>query len=75
MDEGQEPDSELFKTHSNVTELFDFEEKVFYKRTLLVVRPIDVPRVSLIGFGRDTEISIPVGNVFAYIIRTIGLIP
>lgn len=75
MDEGQEPDSELFKTHGNASELFDFEEKVFYKCPLLVVRPIDVPRVSLVGFGRNTKISIPVGNVFAYIIRTIGLIP
>ena len=49
-------------------------EEAFNKMPFLVQGPVTEPRVNSIRFRGNTEISIPVGNVFSEIIGTICLI-
>ena len=62
MDESKEAGSELVIANGDSAELLELEEEPFYKRAFLVKPPIDVPRISFIILGRDTEIRIMVGD-------------
>ena len=74
MDESEEAGSELIETGGDPSELLELEEEVFHKMALLVKPPIDVPRISFIILGRDTEIRIVVGDELAKRPFAIGFI-
>ena len=74
MDESKEAGSELVIANGDSAELLELEEEPFYKMAFLVKPPIDVPRISFIILGRDTEIRIVVGDELAKRPFAIGFI-
>ena len=74
MDESKEAGSELVIANGDSAELLELEEEPFYKMAFLVKPPIDVPRISFIIPGRDTEIRIIVGDELAKRPLAIGFI-
>ena len=74
MDESKETGSELIIANGDSAELLEFEEELFHKMAFLVKPPIDVPRISFILPGRDTEIRVMVGNKLAKCPFAIGFI-
>lgn len=59
---------------ATLRQLLELEEEPFYKMAFLVKPPIDVPRISFIILGRDTEIRIVVGDELAKRPFAIGFI-
>lgn len=74
MDESKEAGSELVIANGDSAELLEPEEEPFYKMAFPVKPPIDVPRISFIIPGRDTEIRIMVGDELAKRPLAIGFI-
>ena len=58
MDKGEESRCELVITRGHPAELLELEEEGLHKMAFLVEPPIDLPRVRVISFWRDTEIRI-----------------
>ena len=72
MDEGKEARSELIEASGNPSELLELEEEGFYKVTLLVKPPINVPRIGIIFPRRDTEIRVVVGDELTELPLAVG---
>ena len=63
MDESEETICQLIKPGSNPPILLQLVEEAFYYMPFLVPDEVAVPGINGIGFRRNAEISIPIGNI------------
>ena len=74
MNKGEKAAGEFIIASSHATKLLDLEEKVLHQMSFLVFVPVTVPRIRLIGLGRDTEICSAVSQKLAESKLSIGFV-